>query len=106
MNKMGFTDKNYFKENIYVDSEDKLRCRQENESIEDYKDYVVLRRRLLDFPQLSVKYDSKKELRPSCVPRLEALVQAYDEDINENQKTIENFNWDVEQQIIIWRGGF
>lgn len=103
---MNFTNQNYFNNNIYVDSEDKLRCRHENETIEDFKDYVILRKRLLDFPQLSVKYDNEKKLRPSCVPRFEALVQAYDDDIDESKKTIENFNWDVEQQIIIWRGGF
>ena len=103
---MKYTNKDYFKKNIYEDSDDILKCRHENVSKEDFKDYVILRKRLLDFPQLSVKYDNEKKLRPSCVPRFEALVQAYDDNIDESKKTIENFNWDVEQQIIIWRGGF
>lgn len=103
---MKYTNKDYFKKNIYEDSDDILKCRHENVSKKYFKDYVILRKRLLDFPQLSVKYDNEKKLRPSCVPRFEALVQAYDDNIDESEKTIENFNWDVEQQIIIWRGGF
>lgn len=103
---MKYTNQDYFKKNIYEDSDDILKCRHENVSKKDFKDYEILRKRLLDFPQLSVKYDNEKKLRPSCVPRFEALVQAYDRGIDESQKTIENFNWDVEQQIIIWRGGF
>lgn len=103
---MKYTNQDYFKKNIYEDSDDILKCRHENVSKKDFKDYEILRKRLLDFPQLSVKYDNEKKLRPSCVPRFEALVQAYDMGIDESQKTIENFNWDVEQQIIIWRGGF
>ena len=103
---MKYTNKDYFKKNIYEDSDDILKCRHENVSKKDFKDYEILRKRLIDNPVFSVRYDEKREMRPSCVYRFDALVQAYDDNIDESEKTIENFNWDVEQQIIIWRGGF
>ena len=78
----------------------------ENVKKSEFKDYEALRKYLIDNPVRSVVYDDRMEMRPSCVARLACLVQAYDDDIGEGQKTIENFNWDVEQQIIIWRGGF
>ena len=103
---MEYTSQDYFKKNIYEDSDGILKCRHENVSKKDFKDYEILRERLINKPVFSVQYDEKKQLRPSCVRRFDALVQAYDYNIDESKKTVENFNWDLEQQIIIWRGGF
>lgn len=97
----------YFKKNIVMDEEnDIMHNIHENVKKSEFKDYEALRKYLIDNPVRSVVYDDRMEMRPSCVARLDCLVQAYDDDIGEGQKTIENFNWDVEQQIIIWRGGF
>ena len=76
----------YCKKNIVMDEEkDILHNIHENVKKSEFKDYEALRKYLIDNPVRSV---------------------VYDDDIGEGQKTIENFNWDVEQQIIIWRGGF
>lgn len=103
---MAYTNNTYYNENIIIDEDGTLRCKTENKKIKDFKDYVILRNKLINSPVFTVKYDDNYELRPSCVKKFDALVQAYDFNIKESEKTIENFNWDLEQQIIIWRGGF
>ncbi len=83
-----------------------------NISKSDYPNYKKIRNKLIEDAWQTVKNDrGDMLLRPSCVANLDCLVQPYKDgyfhqDNNIRKKTIEMFNYDIEQQIIIWRGGF
>ena len=96
----------YYKKNIIVGKDDILRCKRENVKKSEFKDYEALRKYLIENPIRSVEYDDRMEMRPSCVARLDCLVKAYDRDDADKPNTIEEFNYMIEQKIIIWRGGF
>ncbi|WP_302272483.1 hypothetical protein [Brachyspira aalborgi] len=97
----------FYDNNIIFDEEKHvLYNKEENIKKSEFKDYAKLRKYLIENPRRSIKYDDKMEIRPSCVERLDALVQAYDRDKPVEEMTIENWNYMIEQQIIIWRGGF
>ena len=82
----------YFKKNIVMDEEnDIMHNIHENVKKSEFKDYEALRNYLIDNPVRSVEYDDRMEMRPSCVKRLDCLVQAYDDDIGEGQKNDRKF---------------
>ena len=96
----------YFEKNIIIDENDIMHNKIENVKKSEFKDYEALRKYLIENPIRSVEYDDRMEIRPSCVERLDCLVKAYDRDDADKPNTIEEFNYMIEQKIIIWRGGF
>ena len=87
----------YFDKNIIKDEKDILYNIHENVKKSEFKDYEALRKYLIENHHRAIEYDSKMEMRPSCLKRLDCLVKAY----KGHPNTIEEWNYVLEQ--IMWR---
>lgn len=92
----------YYEKNIKTNEKGIMENIEENVKKSEFKDYAVFRKYLIENPKRSIEYDSKNEMRPSCVERLNCLVKNFDNE----PETIEEYNYIIEQQIIVWRGGY